>query len=289
MEITVAILNSFTCGNLGGNPAGVVVDADSLSDLQMQSIATQLGLSETAFVQSSHTADYRVRFFTPQTEIDLCGHATIATFAFLHFTKRLNSGKYTQETKAGILEIEILENGLVFMEQVLPIFSASVERSRVAKVLEIPESWMTNHPQIISTGVNDLFVELDTRHHLFSIQPNSKAIAQFSEEIDCIGIHAFTLDKVNPKSVAHSRNFAPRVGIDEESATGTSNGALACYLFENHKLDLTHGNHFILEQGYSMNSPSEIHAKLLTKSGKIDRVQIGGYARVSGQDKIKIV
>ena len=80
-EVKVAILNAFVDSGKGGNPAGVVLDADCLTDSQKLDIAQKIGLSETAFVSNSHTADFKLDFFTPQKQIAHCGHATIATFS----------------------------------------------------------------------------------------------------------------------------------------------------------------------------------------------------------------
>ena len=76
-------VNAFTANGEHGNPAGVVLDAEHLSDEQMLTIARQIDLSETAFVSASSRADYRIRFFTTTDEVDLCGHATIAAWSLL--------------------------------------------------------------------------------------------------------------------------------------------------------------------------------------------------------------
>lgn len=93
MKVNVYQLNSFAKTNEGGNPAGVVLDADSLSEKQMGKIAAILGFSETAFVMQSGIADFRVRFFTPKEEVDLCGHATIAAFYTMSYLGLLKPGK----------------------------------------------------------------------------------------------------------------------------------------------------------------------------------------------------
>ena len=92
--IKVYTLNAFTDDVSGGNPAGVVLDADNLTEKQMQGIAKKVGFSETAFVMSSDSADFRVRFFTPSDEVDLCGHATIATFKLLLLKGRIATVVY---------------------------------------------------------------------------------------------------------------------------------------------------------------------------------------------------
>ena len=109
MELTVYRLSSFPKEDHGGNEAGVVLDADLLKDKEMLKIAKEVGYSETAFVSKSNVADFKVRFFTPANEVSLCGHATIATFNLLRDKELINPGIYTQETKAGILKLDVKE------------------------------------------------------------------------------------------------------------------------------------------------------------------------------------
>ena len=136
MKIQVHTLNAFAKTENGGNPAGVVLNASDLSDEQMLEVAKKVGFSETAFVQKSDNADFKVKFFTPSAEVDLCGHATIATFYLLGNKQVIQPGDYKQETKAGILNIEILHDGSVLMDQNTPIFLyklAIVSRYKHAK------------------------------------------------------------------------------------------------------------------------------------------------------------
>jgi PhzF family phenazine biosynthesis protein len=83
MDIQVNIINAFSIDNTGGNPAGVVWNADALSSAARQQLATQLGFPETAFVSAARWADIKLDFFTPEKQIPHCGHATIAVFSYL--------------------------------------------------------------------------------------------------------------------------------------------------------------------------------------------------------------
>ena len=89
-------INAFTDNNNGGNPAGVVLDSDSYTAEEMLKIASEVGYSETAFVMRSTQADFKVRFFTPVSEVDLCGHATVATFNLLRDLGVISIGNYTR-------------------------------------------------------------------------------------------------------------------------------------------------------------------------------------------------
>lgn len=135
-EKTVYIANAFTANGEHGNPAGVVLDAQDLDESQMLDIAQQVGLSETAFVSESDDADKRVRFFTPTEEVDLCGHATIATWSLLKSLGRISNGEYTQQAMAGVLGISV-QDDVTFMEQAQAVFSEIVSADEVAFLLGI--------------------------------------------------------------------------------------------------------------------------------------------------------
>ncbi|MCD6482404.1 MAG: PhzF family phenazine biosynthesis protein, partial [Candidatus Izimaplasma sp.] len=121
MEYKIYRMMSFAKETHGGNPAGVVINADTLNEKEMQLIARDIGYSETAFVLKSSNTDFNIRFFTPISEVNLCGHATIATFNLLRDKGIITKGFYTQETKAGILKLEVKDR-IVYMEQLLPTY-----------------------------------------------------------------------------------------------------------------------------------------------------------------------
>ena len=119
--------------------------------------------------------------------------------------------------------------------------------------------------------MKEIFVPVKDVETLNKLQPNYDVIKQVSEQFDVIGMHLFAF---GDDADAYGRNFAPLVGINEESATGTSNGALSCYLFKHYKKK----EYYDLRQGYSMGLPSQILVKLRYDSDKITDVQVGGTA-----------
>ena len=114
--IPAQIVNGFVTGGIGGNPAGVVLDADELGETEMLGIAAKIGLSETAFVSSSDTEGFKLDFFTPNRRIAHCGHATIAAFSYLAELGRIAEGETSKETVDGPRKISI-KNGAAYMEQ----------------------------------------------------------------------------------------------------------------------------------------------------------------------------
>lgn len=277
MKIKVYTLNAFGKDGQGGNPAGLVLDADDLSPDQMTKIASIVGFSETAFLMKSDQADYKLRFFTPSEEVDLCGHATIASFYAMAELNLIQAGKYKQETKAGILDIEIRDDHTIYMSQNPPKFYGEVDRASIAKSLNISEEAISSDLpiEIVSTGLKDIIVPLKNLDSLLAIEPDFDEISQISRETGAVGYHIFTLE-TKLDSIAHSRNFAPLYAIDEESATGTATAALASYMFKHQLLSDMDLEDLSFEQGYSMNMPSEIRASLSVSGDRIKEVLVGG-------------
>ena len=282
----VYTLRAFAADRSGGNPAGVVLDAETLNDDEKKLIAARVGFSETAFVEKSHGADFKVRFFTPTEEVDLCGHATIATYALLFEKGIISPGSYTQELKAGILGVTVTKDGFVFMEQALPKFSEILNSETIQGIFNQTFIFEALKPQIVSTGLRDVMFPVESRKILFSLDPDLDILSQYNRETDSIGLHAFTFDTIYADSVAHCRNFSPLYGIREESATGSSSGALACYLFKNGFLNDTKLEMMRFEQGYSMQQPSEIFITLVTDGPRIFKILVGGHATFIGERDI---
>ena len=289
MNVKVHIVHSFAKTPYGGNPAGVVTDADGLAEKDMQLLAAKVGFSETAFVQKSTKASYKVRFFTPNNEVDLCGHATIAVFTILVGENLVFPGEYSEETKAGILKIECGNDRTVFMTQNTPQFYELLDKNEIAASLNISESLITAHlpVQAVSTGLKDIIVPVDSLETLFSIKPQFDMVAGISKRYDAVGYHVFTTEtKFN--STAHCRNFAPLYAIPEESATGASNGALSCYLHKYGVIAEPQTQRMIFEQGYSMDKPSEISASLQIADEAVTEVKVGGTALIIGEKEFII-
>lgn len=277
MQIQAYLVKAFTKDKNQGNPAGVVLNANTLSDKQMLHVAAEIGFSESAFVQSAHDADFLVRFFTPKQEVDLCGHATIATFHMLFEQGVIklggqDSATKTQKTKAGLLPVTIHKDGRIVMTQNDPVFLESVaDRKEVAVLLGLNEfDLVKEYPvQAVSTGVPKLMIPIKSRGRLFAIKPNLRGISQYCKEKSIRGFYAFTQDTMSKDADFHARQFNPLAGVNEDPITGVAAGALGAYTV---KYKVSPKRTFIVEQGYIMNKAGEISVTI------DDDVQVGGFA-----------
>lgn len=275
--IEVQILNAFVDNGKGGNPAGVVLDADDLTNAQKLEIAAAVGLSETAFVSSSKTADFKLDFFTPNKQIAHCGHATIATFSYLSELGKIPNPLTSKETIDGIRKVTT-NNGLAFMEQKSPSYiDVTHKKKEILASLNLNEKDLLPDAVIslVNTGNSFFVIPLIDSEALKNIVPNSDLIGQLSEEFDLIGYYVFTLDAGNPDRDVTTRMFAPRYGIEEEAGTGMAAGPLACYLYD--KLSIKK-NRFLIQQGKFMNEPSVslIIVDLEVDNDKIVGLMAGG-------------
>lgn len=279
------IIDAFTEKAFGGNPAGVVLCEHEPSLDTMINLAAELRFSETAFVKQMDDLTYNIRYFTPNSEVDLCGHATIAAFSALEHVGLAKKGKnYNILTAAGRLEVQV-SNESIMLEQAVPIsgdiLSSKEDLENICACLNLSEDHIGDlkydlKMQIISTGLYDIILPVKSRHILNAITIDPEKLAEFSRKKAVVGVHAFTLDC--DEALASCRNFAPLYGINEEAATGTSNGALTHYLYLN---DLIEPSSKILSfiQGEKMNRPSIIKTQLL-KSHSGLKIFVGGNAKI---------
>ncbi len=198
----------------------------------------------------------------------------------MHAQGHIIAGSYTLETKAGLLVVSVEAEGDVYLAQSLPQFYEVLDKGRIADSLHIsPDELVDELPiQIVSTGLRDILIPVKSLDILQGINPDFNLITEISKEYNVIGYHLFTLD-TSMGSLAECRNFAPLYEIPEESATGTSNGALLCYLFQYGKLTQAEAQNVLFKQGYTMNLPSEIKARLsVDEHQQMVRVEVGGIA-----------
>ncbi|MDQ7948865.1 MAG: PhzF family phenazine biosynthesis protein [Pedobacter sp.] len=285
MNITVNFINAFSQYGKGGNPAAVVLDADHLSAEERQRLAYKTGLSETAFVSRSKTADFKLDFYTPLRQIAHCGHATIATFSYLRQNGMLaGKAQSSKETIDGNRNISLIKNE-VFMEQQAPTCRMLMPDDLDFVAHSLGLDAFCELPLIVNTGNAFLIVEVANEDVLLHLRPNFQMIQSISEKYDLIGYYVFCrTDAVGLDATA--RMFAPAYGIREESATGMAAGPLACYLFSTG----LRKDKFAIEQGKLMTppSPSSIKVDLLIDKQKIKSLLVGGTATLVEQKTIQI-
>ena len=292
------IVDVFTDELFGGNPAGVVClpeGTDFPDDEWMRKTAAELRYSETAFVKQTGDKEFHVRYFTPAAEVDLCGHATIgSSYALLHDGIVQPGDTIRYNTLAGPIDIVVDEDGIL-MSMGDPVSYGPMERGGAVDLYHVlgreahgqdlctQDADVRLVPELVSTGLIDIMTPVKDLEELNAIKPNFDALAELSKKFEVVGAHAFTLNAED--GLIHARNFAPLYDIDEEAATGTSNGALAFYLFSHGLVE--EDKVYTVVQGEAMDRPSKITFRVSIENDQ-PRVYVGGSAAVLAEGDIWI-
>lgn len=254
------IVDAFTTQTFGGNPAGVVLLDDVFpSEKFMQQVAAEFRYSETAFVLRNSETEFTVRYFTPAAEVDLCGHATIATFGTLYKLGIIADGTMCiNHTLAGDLQVRVGEK--VMMQMAEPqVIDTAVDVELLHRIMGVKSLHSILPVQVVNTGLPDIIMPVEGIDDLNALSPDMDALAQLSDQLNVTGVHAFALSEDG--YTAHVRNFGPLYGVPEESATGTANAALTHYLHHNGLMQAPAECRFM--QGEAMQRPSVVATTLL--------------------------
>ncbi|MCC9066151.1 PhzF family isomerase [Flavobacterium piscisymbiosum] len=292
-------IDSFTKEKFKGNPAGVVVNADGLNDYQMQQIARELNNSETAFLFHPDSADCDgvIRYFTPNTEVPICGHATIAAMYAKAIEEKLDSCILRFKTKVGILPFEIIkkeDDYQILMTQgsfeLSETFNSVLSQKMITALgLEKSDLDKTCPIQIASTGHSKVMIGIKSRAKLNNLSPNYNDLTHLSKEINCNGYFVFTFDSDDKGILTYGRMFAPAIGINEDPVTGNANGPLGGYLVQNKIVDSKNNEfEFNGRQGEKIDRLGVIKVKVSIEDNKPTLIQIKGDAVVVFRTEIEI-
>jgi PhzF family phenazine biosynthesis protein len=271
----ILLIDAFTDEPLTGNPAGVVPDAAGLDADQMGAIAREINASETAFLTGDDDTNRRIRYFTPTREVDLCGHATVASLVHLHEAGALD-GEGSLRTNAGVLDVSI-EEGVAWMAQNDPsVETVDLDYDRAAETLGIDPAALRDvgadlPAAVASTGLPFLIVPVNFLEHIAGVDPDPDAVADLAAAHGATGVYLFTFDALDAASTLHARMFAPGAGVPEDPVTGTASGACGAYL---HAVDAFDDppTRMRFEQGHLIDRPGLVRVRV------DDGVRVGGRA-----------
>lgn len=291
-------VDSFTKELFRGNPAGVVPNADGLTDEQMQNIARELNNSETAFIlqPTDNSHQVWVKFFTPTTEVPSCGHATIAAHYVRAIENNYDSCTVVQKIGAGILPVDIIKENndynIIMTQGEIEFndpFNPEVCNS-ITTALKLQENDLDKRCpiQIVSTGHSKILVGIKSQKTLDSLMPDMDALSKLSKEIKCNGYFVFTFDTNEEEILTKGRMFAPAIGITEDPVTGNANGPLGAYLIK-HKLVEANGSYFKFKgkQGEALNRTGIVEVEVEIENNIPIKIKIGGNAKIVFKTEIE--
>ena len=294
------LIDAFAETPFRGNSAGVVLDADELSDEQLQLIAREINASETAFMSRTHDLHrpVRLRWFTPQVEVGFCGHATLAAAHALHASWCSTDSpapppaEVVFDTQAGPLRlvpesIPAPHEGVIWWLH-MPEPTLKPDNTNPVRTCELLGLTLDDlEPAFppMRTRDDDVLYFVRSWQTLMELQPRFTELAAWCRRFGIRGLCVATTETLTPSVNVHSRFFAPAVGINEDPVTGSVHGPLAAYLVVNHVVGSAAGKSGLLcVQGRPGDRGGLVRA-VVDATGQGYRVTIGGqcFTTISGE------
>lgn len=280
MKYEMIQVDAFTSIPLEGNSCAVYPDARGLDEGLMQKIAREMNLSETSYVLPSDRADFRVRYFTPASEIPMAGHPTVATAHALCEIGAIRSQTATirLEMKAGIIPVSIEKNGAAtryVMRQLAPTFMREYPHALIASALGLgPEALLSDvTPQTVSTGTPQLMVALRDVAELANVRTDVRKLFHDFQR-DYFSVHVFAREH-DGKVALRSRHYADFNGLIEDPFTGSASGGMAAYCA---RYRLLQEPAYAIAQGEHAGRPGIGYIRVLGTPDAVEGIEVGGEA-----------
>lgn len=272
-------VDAFTRERFCGNPAIVVLDAEVLTDDELQVIAREIGGQEVTFVLASDAPDHEVelRFFSPRREDTFVGHATVAAHYARAIANGVPKGVVRQKSGNSIYEIEVTGRGQalrVSIHQGPATFGPVVREDRRGPVLDaLGISSSSLHPdcpmQVMSKANSRLLIGLKSPEVLASLQPDMAALLHLTPHVGADGFFVFAFVPGSDPLTTESRMFCPVIGIPEDPVSGNAHGMLGVYLLQQGLLTAADGTaRFVGHQGRFVDRPGTVDVEVTAAAGK---------------------
>lgn len=286
--IHVHQVDAFTRVKFTGNPAGVVLDADSLTDAEMLAIARELNNADTAFILKADGPDHdlRIRFFTPRTEAAFVGHASVAAHYVLSGIAN-GARRVRQKSRAGVVAVEVRGSDAqrrIAIRQSAPALGREInDRERLAVMDALALASADLDPQcpvkVVGGSSTRLMVGVRGAEQLRQLKPDFSRLTTLSAQMGAQGFFVFTLAPAVADVLTESRMFCPALGIPEDPVSGNAHGMLGVYLARHGLLGAAAPQlHFAGAQGHHLNRPGRVEVELEYQDGVASAVWIVGQA-----------
>lgn len=291
-------VDAFTRVKFTGNPAGVVLDADPLSDAEMLAIARELNNADTAFILKADGPDHdlRVRFFTPRTEAAFVGHASVAAHYVLSNSAH-GSRRVRQRSRAGVVEVEIrgtdAQRRIAIRQSAPPLGREVNDRERLAVMDALALASADLDPQcpvkVVGSGSTRLMVGVRGAEQLRQLKPDVSRLTTLSAQLGAQGFFVFTLNPSVADVLTESRMFCPALGIPEDPVSGNAHGMLGVYLARHGLLSgAAPRTQFAGAQGHHLNRPGRVEVELEYQEDVVSGVWIIGQATAIFETQIDL-
>ena len=267
------VVDVFTDRTFAGNPLAVVLDADGVADAALQAIAAEFNLSETAFPVTpdvGDSADYRLRIFTPESELPFAGHPSVGTAWLLTDLGRVRSGRLHQRCGAGLLPLDVRADGFVELTAGTPSASGPVDPAPLLAAVGLTtEDADGPPPRRCSTGLMTGFLSV-TEDAVVRASPDLAALRRL--DVETLSVFAWHGDERR----AHARVFAASLGVPEDPATGSAAAAFGAWLAASGLVIPEGETAYVVTQGVEMGRPSRLECAVVTRDGVAVECRVGG-------------
>lgn len=273
--MVVEKISAFSYKNKGGNPAGVLISNKMLSDQKMLEIAKEVNYSETAFLVKDNDS-FRIRYFSPETEIAFCGHATIASGFILG--QKFGLGIYELILNDGKIQIEVSENNNKIFTSINSVktYTFDIEEEYINNIIDAfsfsKNDLNEKYPIKVSfSGINNLILFVKNKKTLQEMKYDFEEVKELMISKNIVTINILWEENEN---LFHSRNAFAYGGIYEDPATGSAAIALGEYL---RSMGIKKSGEIQILQGFDMQQPSQ----LFVSFGDIpnDSIKVSGASR----------
>ncbi|RKD75153.1 PhzF family phenazine biosynthesis protein [Sinobaca qinghaiensis] len=289
-EIRVYHVDAFTREKFGGNTAGIVLDAEKLSEIEMQSIAKELNLPESVFLLPSNKEeiDYKVKYFTPVEEINFCGHATVGLTWLLATEFGLSEKKEGIVLETNIGKVPVMwhkENDNLIdveMTQVTPkTQDFKIDLEELSRLIGVKtESIDPAYPiKLANTGNWHLLVPMKNQMDIDNATPDLVALGKCNKEHNISTTHLYTFNNLKECDL-YTRDFAPGIGIPEDPVTGAANGALAGFLYLEGVLPQSETTHLKIAQGDAIGKAGRLYVTVIPNQSE-PVIKVAGAATIT--------
>jgi PhzF family phenazine biosynthesis protein len=286
--IEIHQVDAFTREPFTGNPTGVVLNAEVLSDAQMLAVARELNNAETAFILAADGTDHsvRARFFTPRTEIGFVGHATVAAQYVLSQQPEAPR-RQRQKSKAGIVDVEVRGSGedrsIAIRRSPPPLGRELNDRERLAVLdaLALASEGLDTRiaPRIAGGSGARLLIGVRGAEPLRHLKPDLARLTTLSAQLGAAGYFVFAFNAHGTTHQVESRMFCPALGIAEDPVSGNAHGLLGVYLAQLGLLAPAEGRvQFSGIQGHYLHRPGRVEVELEFRDDRLEGVWIRGQA-----------
>ena len=272
----VQLVSVFAAGPGGGNPAPIVVNAAGMSDTEMQEVAQRYG-HESGFLLPAppgSSCDYEFRFWVPNHEMSMCGHATVGAVWLLHQTGHLQRDRLTVQTRSGQIGVRITDytaEGAAVeisqpMGQIEPLPQAQLSRDEILDALDITEAQLAPLPiQNACTSRVKTLIPLASPGELDALRPRFEKVEALCERIGSTGLYPYASFDAS-RQIFDARQFPRASGYPEDAATGIAASALSFGLLANGMVEASPRT-ITIRQGRAMKRPSQISVRFSFEDG----------------------